>query len=482
MNRREFIKLGSGIMATGAIASVMAGCESPAETPVIDRGKPIGLRFPPVLQGGTINASYGATELWPGTATNVLLLNQSYLGPSIVLQRGAQVNLNFMNALGEPSIIHWHGLNIPPKMDGHPMDAVPSGSNYQYSFSVNQRAGTYWYHAHPDLLTAKQAYLGFAGVVIVQDPEEQALSLPRGEFDVPLVIQDKRTTNASTEVPYAPSHEDKIAGYLGNEVFVNGTPNAFMDVQTGLYRFRVLNGSNARVYRLGFVDERIFHVIGTDGGLLDRPYEVRECFLAPGERVEILVRFSVSDISKSLLLESKEFSLAGSHGGNSSHQGEELRIITFNVKSESNQDLTIPSALSQFERLSEAGAVRERVFPLTMDHSRSQGIHMIDGKVFEMDRSDYQIPFGDLEVWEIQNQAEGMHSMHVHGAHFQILERRFAGQMTPVDYGWKDTVLVNDNETVRLAIRFDSFKGRYLFHCHFLEHEDDGMMVNIDVI
>lgn len=481
MKRRQFLKLSVGAVATGAAAAAFAGCESPSDGPTVDRDSPISLRLPPALQGSVIQASYGATELWPRSNTNALLLNQAYIGPTLVRQRGEQVNLSFVNALGEPSIIHWHGLNIPADMDGHPKDAVSSGQTYQYNFEINQRAGTYWYHAHPDQFTAKQAYLGFAGLVIVQDPEEQALLLPRGEFDVPLVLQDKRTSRSSTELTYNPTLDDRISGFLGNEVFVNGTPNAYLDVKVAMYRFRVLNGSNARVFRLAFDDGRAFHVIATDGGLLDRPYEVHDAYLAPGERIEVLVEFKQSDTGKTLKLETIEFSTA-THGSSEFVQGAHLPVIRFNVRSLTQQSLVLPGALVDYERLTESTATRERIFALTMDHSRTKGIHMIDGKIFQMERSDYQIPFGEVEIWEIQNQAEGLHSMHVHGAHFQILERRFARAMTPVDYGWKDTVLVNDNETVRLAVRFDSFRGRYLFHCHFLEHEDDGMMVNIDVV
>ncbi len=482
MQRRDFLKVSAGIAIGGAWSSALSGCEAPSDTIGVDRNAPVKLRVPQTLSSGSLTAAYGSVEVWPGASTKVATLNSAYIGPTLIRQRGEQVNLAFANMLGEPSIIHWHGLNIPPDMDGHPMDAVQSGAAYNYSFTVKERAGTYWYHAHPDMLTAKQAYMGVAGLVIVHDAEEQALTLPRGEFDVPLVLQDKRTSTTNTELPYDPSHSDIISGFLGSNVFVNGTPNAYRDVKSGLYRFRILNASNARVYRLAFKDDRKFHIIGTDGGLLDRPYEVSEAMLSPGERVEVLAAFQDDDIGSAVVLESKEFTVSGSHGGMNSRQGEVLKVITFNVRSKGDETISLPGSLVSFERLSEAGAVRERTFQLTMDHSRNRGIHMIDGKVFDMERSDYQIPFGELEVWEIQNQAEGLHSMHIHGAHFQILERRFAGPMTPVDYGWKDTVLVNDNEVVRLAVRFDSFKGRFLFHCHFLEHEDDGMMVNIDIV
>jgi FtsP/CotA-like multicopper oxidase with cupredoxin domain len=134
------------------------------------------------------------------------------------------------------------------------------------------------------------------------------------------------------------------------------------------------------------------------------------------------------------------------------------------------------------EKLTEGQAARARQFTLTMDHSQQHGMHQINGKTFEIDSSDYRIPFGETEIWEIRNMAEGMHSMHVHGTHFQVLDRNGAAPTSPVDFGWKDTVLVNDFEVVRVILRFHDYRGRYMFHCHFLEHEDDGMMVNIDVV
>lgn len=480
MKRREFLRMSLGAIAIAGVAPIV-GC-SPANEPNLpSRSEPQRLRIPSKLSGGPLAASYGAAQVWPGDATPVLTINGSYLGPTIELNRGDQLNIQLVNQLGETSNIHWHGLNVPAEMDGHPMDSIASGT-FQYSFPIQQRAGTYWYHAHPDVSTAKQVYSGFAGFFIVHDQEELSLGLPSGDHDIPLLIQDKRTSSGSNQLVYAPDHDDVISGFLGNEILVNGTPNAYIEVKRQAYRFRVLNGSNARVYKLGFEDDRSFHVIATDGGLIDKPAEVKEVWLSPGERVEMLVVFSGDAAGTVSHLESRAFPVSGSHAGETFKQGEGMSILRFRVQDSESIPYEIPGSLTSLESLSESQAVRERAFELTMDHSRSKGIHQIDGKIFEMDRSDYQVPFGDLEVWEIQNQAEGLHSMHIHGTQFQILERRFGPPMTPVDFGWKDTVLVNDNETVRLAVRFKDYKGRYLFHCHFLEHEDDGMMVNVDVI
>jgi FtsP/CotA-like multicopper oxidase with cupredoxin domain len=472
-------------VVTGAVGLIsltpILGCEPDNLNELPKSTDPQPLRIPTSISGGNIAASYGPAQVWPGPMTPALLLNGFFLGPTIKISKGAGFTSQFVNQLGEPSNIHWHGLNVPPEMDGHPMDSVTSGS-IQYTFPVLNRAGTYWYHAHPDMLTGKQAYSGFAGFFIIQDQEELALQLPNGDFDIPLLIQDKRTSASSSRIDYTPNSNDIISGFLGNEVFVNGTPNAYLEVKRQAYRLRLLNGSNARVYKIAFDDNRAFSLIATDGGLLDRPYPVESVLLSPGERVEIIVSFEGDIAGKSLRLVSQEFQVAGSHAGAEFQQGQPLNILELRVLNSESVTYSLPTSLSNIEQLNQADAVREKVFPLTMDHSRSKNIHMIDGKVFDMHRSDYQIPFEELEIWEIQNEAEGMHSMHLHGTHFQVLERRFGPPMTPVDYGWKDTVLVNDNETVRIAVKFKDYRGRYMFHCHILEHEDDGMMINVDVI
>lgn len=481
MTRRQFLALTAGAgLASGSVASLLVSCSPATESgPPIERNP---LRMPTTSTGGILTATYGSASIWPGATTSALLLNGSYLGPTFIANRGDQFSLSFINQLGEASNVHWHGLNVPANMDGHPADAIDSGA-FQYTFPIQQRAGTYWYHAHPDMLTAKQAYSGFAGCFIVRDGEEQGLDLPRGAYDIPFVLQDKKTSG-TTLLPYAPTPGELVSGVLGNEVFVNGTPYAYLDVEQATYRFRILNGSNARVYKIGFSDGRTFHVIGTDGGLLDKPYLVQDVMLSPGERVEVLVTFRNTPLNSSIMMQSLPFGGGGhaGHGGGGTVQGAALPILMFNVKKASDQQYTMPASLAALERLDASAAARTRPFVLTMDHSLSRGMHQINGKTFEMNVSDYRIPFGETEIWEIRNEAEGLHSMHVHGTQFQVLDRNGLPTTAPVDFGWKDTVLVRDFEVVRILLRFSDYRGRYLFHCHFLEHEDDGMMVNIDVV
>lgn len=367
-------------------------------------------------------------------------------------------------------------------MDGHPKYPVTSGNSLSYSYPVLDRAGTYWYHAHPDRLTAKQAYFGIAGAFIIHDSEEDTLLLPQGEFDIPLILQDKRL-NSSNEMVYTPDEEDTLIGYLGDTILVNGIPNAYHEVATTLYRIRLINASNARLYKIGLSDGRNINLIANDGGLLDKPIEVKSLFLSPGERADVLVDFSKDALGTSVVLKSLAFEFNSTHQNPTYPQGKEFELLRFDIKRQSAVKGNIPSSLSSFEHLSEAQAVKTRIFPLSMDHSRTYGKHQIDGKVFEMDRVDYQVKQGEIELWEFQNEGDAIHGMHVHGTQFQIIERLYGtGPIQPTDIGWKDTVLVGPNETVRILVRFNAYKGIYLMHCHNLEHEDDGMMVNIEVI
>ncbi len=440
------------------------------------------LRIPKVVNGGTLSVANGSVDLWPGISSSAILINGAFLGPTIAVRKGETVNVQFINSLGEDSNIHWHGLTTPSVMDGHPKDPVSSGKSFTYTFPVLDRAGTYWYHAHPDRKTARQAYFGLAGGFVVTDSIEESLNLPTGENDIPLIIQDKRLS-ASGEMIYAPVKEDMLNGFLGDVPLVNGTPNAFLDVSKTLYRLRFVNGSNARLYKIGFEDSRKMYLIATDGGLIEKPIEVINFYLSPGERAEVLVDFSNDAMGSSTKLKSLAYVFNSDHNTKEYPQGMDMTLVTMNVTKDSTIKKQIPASLTALDKLPENEAMRTRKFPLTMDHMRAYGMHQIDGKVFEMDKIDYQLKLGDIEIWEFENQGESVHGMHVHGTQFQVLERLYGDwQLQPTDLGWKDTVFVGPNETVRVIIRFSSYEGIYLLHCHNLEHEDDGMMVNLEVI
>ncbi len=432
------------------------------------------LRFPPLFtNGGTMTLATGNVVVWPGTTTQVVAINSSYPCPTVRVQRGSTFTAIVVNQLSENATVHWHGLIAPEAMDGHPKDPILPGNSFTYTFPIVQRAGTYFYHAHADMLTAKQVYKGFAGLFIIDDDSEIPLGLPRGDFDIPLVIQDRRSAN-QPQFTYSPTMLDTMNGYLGDLVLVNGTPEAYFDVSRTLYRFRLVNGSNARVYKIAFADDHPFHIIATDGGLKDQAVSATSFFLSPGERVDILMNFSSYTLGQNVMLKSLPFT-----GGGGS-QGLELNVIRFDVTGSANSGGIVPAALQAITYYNPSDVVRTRTFILTMSMGGS-GMHKINNRSFELTRIDEEVPGNQLEEWRIVNGTDEFHPMHIHGLLFQVLSRNGNTNLPPSDKGWKDTVLVNGSETVRVLVKFTNYNGIYLLHCHNLEHEDDGMMMNFRV-
>ena len=434
---------------------------------------------------------------------------KAYQNPILRMESGARFQATLHNVLPEPTIIHWHGLHTPSAMDGHPASTIGPGARYDYDFTVRNRGGTYWYHTHAHELTAKQAYNGLASFFLVEDEDQRklnkALGLRLGETDVPLVIQDKQF-DAAGRLRYQPNMQESMMGWLGDVILANLTPNAYLTVTPRVYRFRLLNGSNARIYRLAFVKGKTplkFAVIGTDGGLLEQPQTVAEAFLAPGERLDVLFDAGQAQPGDDVFLKSLAFDpmenegSAGNMGGMGGMissrlpLGAEFNVLKLAVKQGERLTLPPPAKLSEIRTIRAEG-VPERKIELSVAGMR----FLINGRSFRMDEITFEVKRGAVEIWSINNPALGMpHPMHMHGFSFQVVERlnsplqvsanaRFGRGRTVSDLGWKDTVLVWPGETVRIAIDFaHDFQGSqtYLFHCHNLEHEDAGMMVNFRV-
>ncbi len=247
----------------------------------------------------------------PGTVDN---LSGTYLAPTLHLQTGQKVRIYLKNNLSAESILHWHGLHVPAKMDGNPMYAIHHGETFVYEFEILNRAGTYWYHAHTHSVTSKQVYSGLAGLIIVSDQQEQALGLPSGQYDVPLVIQD-RSFDSRNQLLYLNHMMQRMQGFLGNQIMINGVPDFILPVENRSYRLRLLNGSNSRIYKLAWDDGTPIIVIGTDGGLMERPESMPYVMLAPAERRELWIDFSDRPIGTKLTLRSISFSGSSMHGG-----------------------------------------------------------------------------------------------------------------------------------------------------------------------
>jgi FtsP/CotA-like multicopper oxidase with cupredoxin domain len=424
-------------------------------------------------------------EVWPDRRADLLTFGGSYPSPTIHLRRGDVFTTRLENRLGAPTNVHWHGLSVPAAMDGHPSNLVAPGGSRDYAFQVLDRAGTYWYHPHPHGHTAEQVYRGMAGFLLIEDEAERGLGLPAGEQDVPLLIQDRRQGFGGS-LTYAPTPRDLMAGYLGDAVLVNGEPGAVLDVAPALYRLRLLNGSNARVFRLGFEDGRRFHVIGGDGGLLERPIATDALFLGPAERAELLVDFSGDAADRQVRLLSLPFVAAGRDGpgmgmGGSLAQGVALQVLSVRVTRSDARRRELPTTLGPVERfVAERAEVRRR-FVMEMRMPPFVGSFLINGLSYEADRIDVRVERGPLEIWEIVNASNEPHPFHVHATQFQVLERS-SGPLGPHERGFKDTVLVWGGETVRIAIRFEHHAGLYVLHCHNLEHEDAGMMLNLELL
>src|SRR4030095_7885752 len=334
-------------------------------------------------------------------------------------------------------------------MDGHPKDPVHSGNSYQYTFPVLNRAGTYFYHSHAEMLTGKHVYKGFAGFFIVDDPNQPSYGLPTGSYDIPLCLQDHRIANRP-DFTYNVGMDEMHFGYLGDTVLVNGTPESYFEVSRTLYRFRILNGSNARVYKLAMSDNHPFNIIATDGGLKDYPAQVTNLMLSPGERVDILMDFSSYSLAQSVTLKTLPFTWSGT---GTYRQGIEMDILRFDIIGSNSSGGSVPPSMTQITYYNPADITNTRIFNLTMI-SGNMNIHRINGLTFEMNTIVWNTRLLDLEEWRIFNQTSDFHPMHAHGMLWQVYSRNGNTNLPPVDKGWKDTVLVNPGETVRLLVKF----------------------------
>lgn len=438
------------------------------------------LKRPATVSGtsATFIASSSSAEVIPGISTGFLAYNNSVPGPTININSGETLNINFLNSLSEGTNIHWHGLEVPADQDGFPTSKISSGSNYNFSFPVNNRAGTYWYHPHPEGATASQAYKGMAGFFFVRDSEESALNLPSGDYEVPLVIQDKRL-DGNTQLVYNPTANDIMTGWLGDKIVVNGVYAPYLSVATRFYRFRVLNGSNARIYNLALSNGADFYVIGSDGGLLASSVITKTLMLSPGERADILINFSNYILGTEIFLQSNSFA--------STSQGNEFKIMKFKVDKSETETFSLPSSLSVINTLSPASADTTRIFTLKADPMGPMpgmtGMHTINDKIFDDSRVDETVKAGAVEVWEIVNMSDELHPMHIHGVQFLVLERTGGRNvLIPTENGWKDTALLMPGEKIKIIMKFPSYPGKFVFHCHNLEHEEDGMMLVFEII
>ncbi|UBU15982.1 multicopper oxidase family protein [Nonomuraea gerenzanensis] len=496
VSRRAFL----GVLGGAGLA--VAGCGGGSETAgeLLASGarlpEPFTVPLPipevarPVSPGRyEVTQRVAAVEILPGLRTEVWGYGGTFPGPTFELRRGTPAVIRVRNELPVPTSTHLHGGVTPPDSDGYPTDlVVPAGHaaahghpgevHHQvvkdYRYPMEQRAATLWYHDHRMDYTAPQVWRGLAGMVLVRDEEEDALPLPRGERELPLMICDRAfEEDGSFSYPHAahgPSghgtgthalHTDYLEGVEGDVILVNGAPWPLAEVSATRYRLRLVNASNARRYRLALSPAGRFTQMGSDSGLLAAPIAHDAITMAPGERYDVVVDFSAYPVGTQVTLLN---TLADGPAG---------QVMRFVVTRRERDDTAVPTTLSRPPR--RPRPVTTRMF----DFRRTGGSWTINGHPYRPGVPLARPRLGTAEVWRLTSDFH--HPVHVHLAHFQVLARN-GRQPAATDAGWKDTVDVRPYEVVDVLARFDGYRGRYMLHCHNLEHEDMAMMADFEVV
>ncbi|CAN5463560.1 multicopper oxidase family protein [soil metagenome] len=419
----------------------------------------------------TLTATTGRLSLRPGVATEVYAYNGRIPGPTLEVREGDRVIVRFRNDLPDSTTVHWHGLHLPFNADGSPFHPVAPGEEYVYDFTVRPgSAGTYWYHPHPHHRTGVQVARGLYGAVIVRAADDP---LPSSLTEKLLILSDNRFhADGSFDIadPHSPQGRmDFENGREGDVLFINGEVMPTITIRSGeVQRWRVINTSAGRFYRLALSGHTFLHV-GSDGGLFEGPVEVNEILLATAERAELLVRGTGPPGSRAVLQALPYDRYIPHTRPKDWNQPRELLTLQYTNEPPAAA-MALPDVLRRIPALDPAQATATRVMVMT------QG--MINGQLMDMSRIDVSAPLGATEIWEIENLVGLDHPFHLHGFQFQVLDRNGV----PEPYrSWKDVVNVPKHQTVRFIVRYDNYPGKWMFHCHILDHEDHGMMGVLEV-
>lgn len=511
MKRRTLLQLGAAAAGLGVIGAAwpeaFVGPAMPGRllrsTARLPQPYQVPLPVPAVLQPPHRDAdtdyyhlTQGVSDLpiLPGLTTPAWTYGGTFPGPTIVSRSGRKTTVRHHNTLPVPVAVHLHGGHTPAAHDGYPLDlilphsGIPSAGisnpgmdhsammrdtvvgQRDYTYPMQQRASTLWYHDHRMDHTGESVWRGLAGLHLIHDDEEDALPLPRGHRDIPLMISD-RSFAADGSFHYPLDHDgmvvsDYMNGVLGDVILVNGAPWPVLHADPARYRLRILNGSDARRYRLQLDPQppggSALVQIGSDGGLLERPVNHDYLDIAPAERFDVVVDFSRYAPGTQVRLV------------NTLGRGNTREVMRFDVVGQDRgDDSSIPAHLSNGVSplpLDRVAATRTFKFGLG-----PKGIWSINDMAYQPGRPLARPRLGDVEIWRFITDVH--HPIHVHLNHFQVLSRnnRAPGKY---DSGWKDTVDVQPSEAVEIAIRFTDYAGTFLVHCHNLEHEDMAMMAD----
>jgi blue copper oxidase len=459
------------------------------------------LYIPPVLTGTDFNLDVqgGSMQFYPGNPTPTYGINGPVLSPTIVVNKGDVVTLNVNNGLNVSTTMHWHGLHVAPENDGGPHQLILPGTTWSPSFEILNNAGTFWYHPHGEGKTELHVSKGLAGMFIIHDPEELALGLPQryGTDDFPLIVQTKALDILN---------QVAIADHMDTAIFVNATVDAFAEFPAQVVRLRFLNGSSMRTFNFGFSNNMSFYQIATDGGLIAEPLSLTRLLLAPGERSEILVDLSAANGQSFDLMSFASEMPDGIFGAPSvgifPHEiemyddnplnGSDFSLLQINVVSPTAGPVTsIPSSLVPYVPFDEADAtVNRRIVFDTISllpgevPNLAEGPFGMNNAAFHMDSINEVVILNTTETWTLVNNTFIAHPFHIHDIQFNIIEKSGVPPALS-EQGWKDVVLVMPRDSAKFITRFTTFSDDmtpYMYHCHLLHHEDDGMMGSFLVI
>ena len=440
------------------------------------------LFVPPSITGTNFNLTLdkATKQFKSGALTATYGYNgNSFWGPTLIMNQGDDVKINVTNNLTDQTTVHWHGFHIPAVMDGGPHQIIDAGAKWSPNFKIKNNAGTYWYHPHLHMKTYEQLAKGAGGFIIVKDPVESALALPRtyGTDDIPLVLTSRR---------FNADNSFDISGAYGDYLLANGTMNAQIILPKQYVRLRILNAEIERGYDLGLSDNRSFNIIGNDGGLLNAPITTTRVKIMAGERVEILVNLGNDAEGSTIDLKAyntgQKFGFPGAEPATAGDFGSLLNNKDFSVlhlkvgASTSTAITTLPSTLADNTYWTNADVTNTRTINITGGQAGSA--FTFDNNTYGFTNINQTIQLNAIEKWTIVNNNIFGHSFHVHDVQFKIIARS-SGTVGEHESGWKDTVYVPLGETVTVIAKFDDFSDSlnpYMYHCHFSNHEDGGMM------
>ncbi|MFI6442593.1 multicopper oxidase family protein [Streptomyces sp. NPDC050759] len=477
MKRRDTLKL--GLLGTATllvnpvfVRAALGSSDAEDPDPVVPPFS-VPLTVPPTLKPASTDSTTdyykiamkpAAVEILPGRKTEVLTYAGTFPGPTIRARRGRRVLVTYTNQLATPAITHLHGGHVAADSDGYPMDALAPGGSKTDHYPNKQPAATLWYHDHAHHLDSEQVYRGLAGAYLLSDPAELRLPLPKGDYDIPLLIRDARF-DSTGQLVY--EHDD-FAGR--STMLVNGRPQPNLVVKPCRYRLRLINASNMGFYTLALSNGAAMAQIAADGGLLAKPAARTSLTLWPGERAEVLVDFSAYPAGTKIVLENL-----------TPMSDPQKQVMQFEVGTgAAAASPAIPATLAEPMELGTETVTRK--FVLSTDTAAVK--FLINGREFDPNRADATIKRGSTEIWEITNSDTGVgipHSMHLHATHFKVLDRN--GVPEPAyDAAPKDVVRIPAGDTVRIKATFDASPGRYVFHCHFLDHNANMQMGLMEII